>query len=137
MDNFNKKIKCAVMDTKNEIRVYLNSVFSQTDTCNIFINNEKLNEKEFNIVVLKDRKKFLITNILREIMPTDLLEIKINSEYHRVIFRDFLNEFYYDKDDLGVKYKEDFISIKLWAPTAIKVEICLYDSYEKKSRECL
>lgn len=132
MDNFNKKIKCAVMDTKNEIRVYLNSVFSQTDTCNIFINNEKLNEKEFNIVVLKDRKKFLITNILREIMPTDLLEIKINSEYHRVIFRDFLNEFYYDKDDLGVKYKEDFISIKLWAPTAIKVEICLYDSYEKQ-----
>lgn len=51
----------------------------------------------------------------------------------KVIMRNILNDskFYYDGEDLGLNYSRNSgvgSSFKLWAPTASKVSVCLYDT---------
>ena len=124
-----KKIKCAIMDLQNEIIVHLNDDYLDGDIYGLFINNKRI--EKIKITISENKKIIIIGNISVDIVPTDLIEININNEYFKVILRNFLDSFYYDKDDLGVRFKKNYICAKLWAPTAYKVEICIYDYYSK------
>ena len=134
MNKVNCKIRCAVMDLDNEIKIFLNDNYLNSDTYSFFINNKEI--ENFGIDVLKDRKTIIIKDI-PNIIASDILEIKINDKYYKVILRNFLNKFYYDKDDLGVTFDKNRIRIKIWAPTAYRIQICLYNYYnEHIDRPC-
>lgn len=128
MDEINYKVKCAVMDLEDEIKIYLNNNYLSSDKYSLFINNEKVDS--INLNILEDRKTIIIKDIPK-VVSTDLLEVKINNKYYRVVLRNILDEFYYSKGDLGVTFNENSINIKLWAPTACKVQLCLYNYYNK------
>ena len=123
------KIKCAVMDLKDQVVIHLNDNYLDDDVYKLFINNKRIENIKINI--LEDRKTIVIANIIEDIVPTDLLEINIGSEYYKVILRSFLDSFYYNDDDLGISFNKNNIYVKLWAPTAYKVEVNIYDYYNK------
>ena len=134
MNKVNCKIRCAVMDLDNEIKIFLNDNYLNSDTYSFFINNKEI--ENFSMDVLEDRKTIIIKDI-PNIIASDILEIKINDKYYNVILRNFLNKFYYDKDDLGVTFDKNRIRIKIWAPTAYRIQICLYNYYnEHIDRPC-
>ena len=45
---------------------------------------------------------------------------------------EFENQFTYEGDDLGAVWTKEKTTFKVWAPTADKVEVCLYESGEVK-----
>ena len=47
----------------------------------------------------------------------------------KVLARNVLDKFNYTGDDLGVKFADNGISVKVWAPTTTKAEILVYDTY--------
>ena len=47
----------------------------------------------------------------------------------KVLPRNVLDKFNYTGDDLGVKFTDNGISVKVWAPTATKAETLVYDTY--------
>ena len=42
---------------------------------------------------------------------------------------DYLDKFYYSKDDLGVTYLNDSFHLKYGLPTSIKVELLLFEDW--------
>lgn len=49
--------------------------------------------------------------------------------------REYLDKFNYDGNDLGVKFLKDSISLKIWAPTAYKVQVAVYrDCFQKQDK---
>ena len=47
----------------------------------------------------------------------------------KVTLRNVLDDYTYDGKDMGATFYGDNINLKLWAPTAYKVEALVYDSY--------
>ncbi len=52
------------------------------------------------------------------------------STYTKVYLRDILDKYEYKGDDLGVKFREDGISIKVWSPVASRAEVIIYEDYD-------
>ncbi|MBM6837557.1 hypothetical protein H9X77_04760, partial [Clostridium saudiense] len=47
----------------------------------------------------------------------------------KVTMRSYLDKYYYSKE-LGVLFLPEDIVLRLWAPTAYKVEVALYNNYD-------
>lgn len=124
------KIQVALMDNKNTIEAYLSHRPLVGTKYILYING--VESRQVSTIVKEDERKILITNITNDIDPSDLLEIRASNMFSscKVIFRDYLDQYCYEGDDLGVRFREDYIDLRLWAPTAKKVELLIYETYK-------
>ncbi|WGS65378.1 type I pullulanase [Marinitoga aeolica] len=130
------RILSAIMDSSTEIKVSLTTPF---DTKNW----------KGKVDVFADNKKLEIKNV-EKLDPTDIskttkIKIILNSPFKDVdkivkisisgyventaIMRNILNDFYYSGDDLGITYKKDSITFKVWSPVSKTAEVLLYKNY--------
>ena len=123
------KIKFAVMDDQSKIKVYLSKEPLLGVEFNLLVNGEIAN----GIATIVRGTEIILTNLPKNINANDLLVIVATNMYSpcKVTMRSYLDKYYYSKDDLGVNFIDDNITFKLWAPTAHKVEVCIYDGYEE------
>lgn len=120
-------IKFAVMDDYNKIKVYLSNEPLLGVDFELYLNEEKV---EGTSSIIRG-KEIIITNLPRHIRANDLLLVSTSNIYkpYKVLMRNFLDKFYYSKEDLGVVYLNNAISFKIWAPTSFKVELLLYKEW--------
>lgn len=133
--NSNNKIYSAIMDSNDCIKLYLDEDINSAEDYNLFIDGKIA--KNISKIVLDNQRQILIKNLPKNIKPTTLLEIRKKSSTNgfKVFMRNYLNKFNYNKNDLGVKFLENSISLKLWAPTAFKVQVAIYRKCFQKEDE--
>lgn len=133
--NSNSKIYSAIMDSDDCIKLYLDENINSTDDYDLFINGEI--SKNVSKIIIDNERQILIKNLPKNIKPTSLLEIRKKgfTNGFRVFMREYLDKFNYTKNDLGVNFLENSISLKLWAPTAYKVQVAIYKNCFQKEEE--
>ncbi|GAB4222666.1 MAG: type I pullulanase [Francisella sp.] len=121
----NPRIIHAIMNEASQIVAYLSDIPRIGTFFELWINSKKVENVE---VIVKHRSKQIIFKNLPYINPYDLVEIRANNTFNakQVLMGDYLNKFYYP-DNIGVYFSDDFISLRIWAPTAIKVEVLIYN----------
>ena len=131
------KIEKAIMDNKNKIRVFLSHEPIIGIKYFLYINGIKVDN--ISTIVKEKQREVLIINFKDNIEPSSLLEIRASSMFSscKVMIRDYLENFYYGGNDLGVTFKENTIRLKLWAPTAKKVEVLIYKNNEDLNEDFL
>jgi pullulanase len=127
----NPRIEYAIMDAN--ITAYLSHEPLPDTSFELYINSHKQNDILFSC----ENRDITISNLPNGIQPTDLLVIKANQTFSpgMVQFRNYLDKFYYLANDLGVFFTENDISLRLWAPTAIYVELLLYEKFDCVSEQ--
>lgn len=126
------KIKFAVMDNERKINAYLTKEpLLGVDFC-LYINGEKVEEVS---TIVKGRE-IVLTNLPKNIKASDLVVVSPSSMFNpcKVTMRNCLDKYYYSKDICPVFLEKDIV-LRLWAPTAYKVEIALYNEYFEVSDE--
>ena len=125
------KIESAIMDNKNEIFFHLSHEPITGTEYNLFINGEKATDT--SIVVRERQREGYIYNLPTIIHPTDLLEVRANTMFLpcKVLMRNYLDDFYYEGNDMGVTFTSESIYLRVWAPTAYKIEIAVYETYDQ------
>lgn len=124
----NPKVEYAVIDDKSKITAYLSHEPLIGITFDLYINSIKQNSV---IAFIKDEKKQVIfTSLPKSIAANALVEIRPNHTFLpcKVIMGDYLDSFYYPYNDMGVTFSDSNITLRLWAPTATKVELLLYNN---------
>lgn len=134
--NTRARVECAIMDDKNKIRATLSHEPLIGTEFNLYINGVKA---EGITTLVRDKVKEVILKDLPSIKPSDLLEIRASNMFMscQVLMRNYLDSFYYGGDDMGATFTDDFISLRVWAPTAYKVEAALYSNNTDKVNEPL
>lgn len=123
------RIEVAIIDDKDNISAFLSKTPLDGTKFYLYINGEKKENCEY--VIDKLLKKVEFRNLNLCINPSDLIEIRSSNTFLpcKVTMRGFLDNYYYDGDDMGVVYDKDSIYLRIWAPTAFKVELCLYENW--------
>lgn len=129
------KIESAIMDSKNEIIFYLSHEPITGIEYNLFINNEKATGA--TIIIRERQREGYIYNLPSTIQPTDLLEVRASTMFLpcKVLMRNYLDYYYYEGNDMGVTFTSESIYLRVWAPTAYKVEIVVYDIYDQEDEK--
>jgi pullulanase len=123
-------IQAALMDTKNSITVSVNKGLA--DNVEFKLIDETVNQ-EIPTSITK------LSNTKVKLTIADPSKIDVRKIYNvqatgyaskKVTMRNILNDdaFYYGGDDLGYIYTPKKTTFKLWAPTAQKVSIAVYDN---------
>lgn len=128
------KIKVALMDHRNIIKACLSHEPLIGIKYGLYINGIKA--KGVSTIVREKEKELLMTNLPQYIHPSDLLEIRASSMFSpcKVRVRDFLEDYYYGGNDLGVRFGEEDIKLRIWAPTAKRVELLIYHNNEDDNK---
>ncbi len=123
------KIKFAVIDDANKVKVYLSKEPLLGVEFNLFINGVLVE----GISSIVRGTEVILANLPKNINANDLLVVVATNMYNpcKVTMRGYLDRYYYSKDDLGVTFNESILNFKLWAPTAHKVEVCIYNGYDE------
>ncbi len=125
----NARIRSAMMDSPNHIVMHLTDIPKDGVSFELWVDNvlqEGISAKvEGNKVILDT------SGIAKSFDPTSLIEVKgvgMFSIPQQVTLRSVLDGYFYDGDDMGVTYHTaQNIQCKLWAPTACKAEVMVYD----------
>lgn len=131
----NPKIEYAVMDDSDKITAYLSHEPLIGTQFELFIDGIR---QDGVIAIIKyERKQVIFTNLPSSVNSQQLIEIRATNTFlpTRVILRDYLNRYYYSGNDMGVRFFSHNISFKLWAPTAIRVELLLYKNWDSANEE--
>ncbi len=128
--NLSESIRVAMMDSLNEINVFLShglkgdnlASFELVDKSNgekIEVNRQKVSDRHVKLTVINPSK----------IDVTKLYEVT-SSQYRPAVvtMRKILDnpKYFYKGNDLGLTYSSNKGNFKLWAPTAKKVSVALY-----------
>ncbi|WP_244834996.1 type I pullulanase [Clostridium sp. BJN0001] len=128
------KINFAVMDSKDSIVAYLSENPLSTNKFKLYVNGKNVTTEDAGTpTIYKNDKKVVFDTSKLDIDPTSLIEIKEDTMFllpKKVTLRNVLNDYYYDGNDMGAVFGKNDIKLKLWAPTAYKVEVLTYDSNE-------
>ncbi|MED7787619.1 type I pullulanase [Francisella sp. 19X1-34] len=131
----NPRIEYAVMDESDKIKVHLSDRPQVGTIFELWINSNKIDDVD---ITIKDKsQQIILTNLPNCIKGSDLIEIRANNTFlpTKVLMRNYLDKFYYPKNDMGVVFNQDTISLRLWAPTAKKVEVLLYNKDLTNNKE--
>ena len=127
-------ITSAIMDSKNSITAYLSETPLSTSDFKLYVDGKNVTTgAAATATVYENDKKVVFDTSGLDIDPTSLIEIKADNmftQYKKVTLRNVLDNYCYDGNDMGATFKDDKINLKLWAPTAYKVEALVYDSYD-------
>lgn len=125
----NPRVDYAVMDERNKISAYLSHEPLIGTEFYLYINAERQNN--VNTLIKDEKRQVVFTNLPDNIKPNDLVEIRSNTRFlpYKVQMRNYLNSFVYNANDLGITFNDETISAKLWAPTALRVELLVYDAW--------
>lgn len=131
----NPKIEYAVMDDSDKIIAYLSHEPLIGTQFELFIDDIK--QDNVIAIIKSERKQVILTNLPSAINSQQLIEIRASNTFlpAKVILRDYLNRYNYSGNDMGVRFFSHNISFKLWAPTAVKVELLLYKSWDNPHEE--
>ena len=129
VDYIKPRIEVALMDDSNSITAFLSRKPLDITEFYIYINGVK--QENIKYKIYEDLKKVEFFDLDLKISPRDLVEVRANNTFIacKVSMRGYLDKFYYEKDDMGVSFLEDKISVRVWAPTAEKVELCIFDKW--------
>ncbi|EOD01859.1 type I pullulanase [Caldisalinibacter kiritimatiensis] len=127
-----KRVLAAMMDSLSEIYVKTTHEIKDEDVEFFKLIDVTDGNKEIPVTVQKlDTTKVKLTvENPNEIDVTKLYEVSSNSfSSGKVTMRNILNDnkFYYNGDDLGLNFTPSESTFKVWAPTATKVSVALYD----------
>jgi pullulanase len=126
----NPCIEYAVMDEAHIVKAYLSHEPLRDTIFDLYI--DKVKQDNLTIQI---QDKYLEFRNLPTIQPNQLIEIRANNTFsaHKVMLRGFLNSFYYRHDDMGVVFYNTQISLRLFAPTAKKVELLIYNQWNNSN----
>lgn len=125
----NPRIDYARMDDSNHIIAYLSHPPLSDTIFELYLNSVKQNEVVVSVRHI--HKQVVFTNLPAAINPWDVMVIKASATFPPAVvtMRNYLNNFYYSANDMGVVFKDSSINLKLWAPTAQQVELLLYSTW--------
>ncbi|MDV4152565.1 type I pullulanase [Clostridium sp. AL.422] len=135
IDYIKPRIEIAIMDDNKSIVAFLSKEPLDIIEFYLYINGVKQEEVKYKID--KELKKVEFFNLNLEVSPKDLIEIRASHTYLpcKVVMRGYLDKFYYEKDDMGVSFSKNTIKLRVWAPTAVKIDLCIYDKwYEREEK---
>ncbi|MBE6054767.1 MAG: type I pullulanase [Clostridium sartagoforme] len=132
VDFIKPRIEVAIMDDKKSINAFLSK--EPIDIVEFYIYVNGIKQENINYRIYKELKKVEFFDLNLEISPQDLVEVRANYTYLpcKVTMRGYLDNFYYRDNDMGVTFFKDKIKIVVWAPTAQKVDLCIYDKWYYK-----
>ncbi|WP_081943526.1 type I pullulanase [Caloranaerobacter azorensis] len=126
------KVLAAMMDSLNEIYVTTTNAVEDSDLGTFRLIDVTNGNKNIQInATLMGSNRVKIT-----VQDSDLIDVrniyKVESDKFKgciVTMRKILDDpkFYYDGNDLGLTYTKEKSTFKVWAPTAKKVSVALYD----------
>lgn len=122
-------VQSALMDAKNEILVTTNKPFENQRFTLVDIEANKTIKT--TVQTIDEHKVKLIVDNEEDIDVQKIYEVSLGDSLGtKVIMRNILNheQFYYDGNDLGYTYTPEKTTFKLWAPTASKVSLAVYDN---------
>lgn len=125
----NPRVLYAVMDDADRITAYFSHEPLIDTNFHVYVNGAKQN----NIcsIVKEEKRLAIFTNLPQNILPHDLVEIRASNTFlpAKVTMRGFLNRYVYKDSDMGATFIGSLISLRVWAPTAKKVELLLYSTF--------
>ncbi len=130
------RIEYALIDDENKITANLSHAPLVGTVFELFINSKKIDN--LDIIVKDQQKQLIITNLPKTIVATDMLEIRTNNNTYlpaKVLMREFLNKYYYPGNDMGIKFIDEQISLRIWAPTANRVDIVIYNTWDAQAED--
>lgn len=131
------RIEVAILDKKDKITAFISKEPLDITEFFIYVNGEKKENISYRID--KKLKKVEFYNLNIDFSLDDLIEVRASNTFLscKVILRDYLDKYYYEKDDLGATYDDENISLKIWAPVSFKVCVAIYDNwYDTKEKAC-
>lgn len=135
IDYIKPRIEVAIMDTENSILAFLSRNPLEMTEFYIYINGIKNSDVKYYIDGNSKKVEFFDLNL--NFLASDLIEIRASNTFLpcKVTLRKFLDKFNYEGNDMGVTYSEENINFKLWAPSAIDVDLCIFENwYDKKEK---
>jgi len=121
-------VQSALMDSLSEIFVTTNKDIGEQE---LMVKDVEANEILATTTTKLDSKKAKITlDDETKVDVRKLYEVSLgDASGKQVTMRNVLNDekFFYDGEDLGFTYSPVRTSFKLWAPTATKVSLAIYD----------
>jgi len=131
----NPKIKYAVMNDATKIIAHISDKPLVGTRFELWIDSEKV--QDISVLIKHKHRQLIFTNLPSDIDPSKLIEIRANNTFlpAKVLMGNYLDNFYYPKDDMGVVFNQTNISLRIWAPTATKVEVLLYNQDLPNSRK--
>lgn len=123
---YGTKIKFAVIDNDRKIKAYLTREPLLDVDFNLYINGEKVD----GISTIIMGREVILANIPKNINPNDLIAISPSDMYNpcKVTMRGYLDK-YYSSKEMGTLFLLEEIVLRVWAPTAYKAEVVLYNNY--------
>lgn len=121
-------VQSALMDSFSEILVTTNKNFGEKE----FVLTDVAENKVIETTVTKvdDKKVKLILTDESSVDVRKVYKVSLGgSEGTKVVMRNILNDdsFFYAGNDLGYTYSSSKTTFKLWAPTATKVSLAIYE----------
>lgn len=128
------RVYAALMDEKRLVKAYLTSEPPQGITFGLYMDGKAISKGEAHgtKVVLKVPHDY-------DFDPSALYEVRASRMFSpgKVTLRRVLDHYHYKGGDMGAVFDKGHIRLRVWAPTASKVGVMLYDRWNAPDGEGL